>query len=570
MEMSEMFTSPDSTTMGYNGYEERTQQRGESTEGWENEPDPAVFGAGGAVGLSAYNGHETDEQWNKVGQAKVVYRAEHPLKSQKNTVKVEREMFREWLKSMYSETRTDTDEHVRELSAEPVARIPTMPHADDVLRQANNQEVYQADNSAICQPPIQAGSKVPISLGLSYTNMPQPVLVRSIDFSPSPAKTEHANISPSNQPVYQSLLPPSPKVTVTSHHSPGQNNYPVTTQYIAREDMAVDDVQGPSTCYENVGVTVQGTQPIIQTVPAYYSQGLNQTYPPPTSSTSSSTPPDSINALTTALTNAFTTVLTRVTPAAAANPQKRDLVKVGRYDGNTGWEMYWAQFQLVAKANQWGTNESAVQLAAALDGEARRVLLDLSPMDMADPQNIARAIERQFGDPTSSTTARRQFNERVRRDGEKLGVYAAELRHLARKAFPEFNEEQQFILAKEAFISGLTPLTLRRQVRLSNPVSWEEALERAQEVEQIFGEGMEPKLESRPRQPILSQPKLSPPPQLNPRPTAAQTNRNSPDLQFQICWSCGQRGHIQYHCPAGLGTRPNANQPAPGNGLGAE
>lgn len=43
----------------------------------------------------------------------------------------------------------------------------------------------------------------------------------------------------------------------------------------------------------------------------------------------------------------------------------------------------------------------------------------------------------------------------MRGEGEKLGVYAAELRHLDHKAFPEFTEDQRFILLKEAFISGL-------------------------------------------------------------------------------------------------------------------
>lgn len=116
-------------------------------------------------------------------------------------------------------------------------------------------------------------------------------------------------------------------------------------------------------------------------------------------------------------------------------------------------------------------------------------------------------IERQFGDPTSKSTARQLFKKRTRREGEKLGVYAAELRHLARKAFPEFSEEQRFILTKEAFISGLTPDKLWEQVPISKPLSWEGALELAQEVEQIFKEGRN----ARPYQPSRPEPFNSPP-----------------------------------------------------------
>ncbi len=108
-------------------------------------------------------------------------------------------------------------------------------------------------------------------------------------------------------------------------------------------------------------------------------------------------------------------------------------------------------------------------------------------MDMTDPQAIVCAIERQFRDPTSKSSARRLFNERKRREGEKLGVYAAELRHLARKSFPEFTEVQRFILLKEAFISGLKPDKLREQVQLSNPSSWEGALEVLQRSSRLTG-----------------------------------------------------------------------------------
>lgn len=171
--------------------------------------------------------------------------------------------------------------------------------------------------------------------------------------------------------------------------------------------MAVVGVPEPHTGHGNGEVTSQGAQP------AHTSQGLNQacTYPPPTADPPSHAAPDPTDSLTAGLTKAFTVALTRVTPAATASTQRRDQVKGGRYDGNMGWETYWAQFQVTAKSKQWDTIESPDQLATALDGEARRVLLDLSPMDMTDPQTIAQAIERPFGDPTSSVAVRWQINE---------------------------------------------------------------------------------------------------------------------------------------------------------------
>ena len=65
---------------------------------------------------------------------------------------------------------------------------------------------------------------------------------------------------------------------------------------------------------------------------------------------------------------------------------------------------------MIASANEWDGRECAVQLVAALEGDARRVLLDISFADMTDPWAVAAAVERQFGDPTSKMTARRRFN----------------------------------------------------------------------------------------------------------------------------------------------------------------
>lgn len=52
-------------------------------------------------------------------------------------------------------------------------------------------------------------------------------------------------------------------------------------------------------------------------------------------------------------------------------------VKVGRDDGLTSWETYCAQFKLLATANSWSPAGRAVQSISALEGEARRVLLDV-------------------------------------------------------------------------------------------------------------------------------------------------------------------------------------------------
>ncbi|MGH0151371.1 UNVERIFIED_CONTAM: hypothetical protein FKN15_020120 [Acipenser sinensis] len=168
---------------------------------------------------------------------------------------------------------------------------------------------------------------------------------------------------------------------------------------------------------------------------------------------------------------------------------RRVEVKAGRYDGRSDWEAYRAKFQIVAQANGWNQRERAVRLAAALEGEALRALLDLNEAELADSQAVLTALDRRFGSTEPAVNLRQRLASRSRQPGEKLGVFAAEVRYLARKGYPTFTAEAQEDLATEAFLRGLTPESLRQHVRLSAPTSLELALKQAKVVEEVLEEG---------------------------------------------------------------------------------
>ncbi|MGH0136769.1 UNVERIFIED_CONTAM: hypothetical protein FKN15_070942 [Acipenser sinensis] len=52
---------------------------------------------------------------------------------------------------------------------------------------------------------------------------------------------------------------------------------------------------------------------------------------------------------------------------------------------------------MAALANGWGPMEKAGQLAAALEGEARQILLDLSGEELASYEELATALKCHFG-----------------------------------------------------------------------------------------------------------------------------------------------------------------------------
>ncbi|MGH0148965.1 UNVERIFIED_CONTAM: hypothetical protein FKN15_013925 [Acipenser sinensis] len=123
----------------------------------------------------------------------------------------------------------------------------------------------------------------------------------------------------------------------------------------------------------------------------------------------------------------------------------KNVVKAGRYDGKYPWEAYQAKFKMAALTNGWGPTKKAEQLAAALEGEALQVLLDLGPDTM--------------------------------------------------RGYPECLPATQEDLAMEAFLCGLTPTALHQQVWLAAPTSLEFALAHAEWVDAVLEEGCFMKIE---------------------------------------------------------------------------
>ena len=118
---------------------------------------------------------------------------------------------------------------------------------------------------------------------------------------------------------------------------------------------------------------------------------------------SANQPGDLVPALTTALTAALVT-LQKPTPVPVPRGGR---IKLGCYDGLKSWETYCAQFELLATANECSPAERAVQLVSALEGEARRVLLDATTADVGNPQAIFIALKRRFGSSCDATEVQR-------------------------------------------------------------------------------------------------------------------------------------------------------------------
>ncbi|MGH0189298.1 UNVERIFIED_CONTAM: hypothetical protein FKN15_034551 [Acipenser sinensis] len=148
------------------------------------------------------------------------------------------------------------------------------------------------------------------------------------------------------------------------------------------------------------------------------------------------------------------------------------------------------------------------------------------------------------------------------------GQFAADVRYLARQAYPEFPTAIQEELATDAFLHGLTPGAVRNQVRLDTPQTLDAALARAKLAEVVLGE-QSPLPSTAKHPPRASTRRIQSTPMrsmgLEPSPDARNDLRLPGKPETRICWRCGQRGHLWHNCGTLPPTSPSLQ---PGNDMG--
>ena len=107
--------------------------------------------------------------------------------------------------------------------------------------------------------------------------------------------------------------------------------------------------------------------------------------------------------------------------AGSAAVARHLVARLPKFSGATPLEPYLAQLRIAARYYGWGMDESAAQLALALEGTALQVLLDLAPADQRDLHALTLALERRFGQRRVVSHSRELLTSRRRREGERFG-----------------------------------------------------------------------------------------------------------------------------------------------------
>ena len=152
------------------------------------------------------------------------------------------------------------------------------------------------------------------------------------------------------------------------------------------------------------------------------------------------------------------------------------------YDGQSSWEAYKLQFEMLAQLNGWNETQKATYLAVSLRGTALTVLTNLPPGQHSDFKSLLSALDNGFGTAHQTELNRVKLRNRTRRE-ESLPELAGDIECLSRLAYPDAAPGMIDVLAKDQFIDAITDKDIRLRIRQNKPTSLREALEHALELE---------------------------------------------------------------------------------------
>ncbi|VEN64638.1 unnamed protein product, partial [Callosobruchus maculatus] len=89
-----------------------------------------------------------------------------------------------------------------------------------------------------------------------------------------------------------------------------------------------------------------------------------------------------------------------LTAAAPAFPDRHSgvVAKPYPYNGKTSWDIYYMQFENIARMNNWSNEEKACVLTSMLRDSAAAILENLCSSDLRDYDKITSALRLRFGD----------------------------------------------------------------------------------------------------------------------------------------------------------------------------
>ena len=213
-----------------------------------------------------------------------------------------------------------------------------------------------------------------------------------------------------------------------------------------------------------------------------------------------------------------------------------------QFDGNKiEWCDYLKHFEVVALWNKWNDSQKAQQLVMSFDGDALKLLGELSAETLNSYALLVQELNRRYDPAERAEAWKIEFRNRSRKTNESITQYAQALNRLVQKAFPQMPTTAQEQWVVDQFTFGLGSYELKKHVQFGHPKSLNEAISLAIEFE-AFESGMKDKF----KKPI---PKGEVSVLAQQTPSASETqSKNKNDKSEIVCFYCKKVGHMKKDC----------------------
>ena len=171
--------------------------------------------------------------------------------------------------------------------------------------------------------------------------------------------------------------------------------------------------------------------------------------------------------------------------AARTAPAPAKEVKVPKFDGSRAWAVFIAQFQSAATSNEWDDEEKGRRLLNALKGSAADLVQTLPVGEYLNYESLRTRLQQHFDPAQRILVAEAELDRRVQKPSETLQAFGADVLSMTRVAYPTWPEDAVQTMARKTFIAGLADSEVRREVRLRQPTSFNDALVAALHIDSV-------------------------------------------------------------------------------------
>ncbi|CAC5426694.1 unnamed protein product [Mytilus coruscus] len=139
-------------------------------------------------------------------------------------------------------------------------------------------------------------------------------------------------------------------------------------------------------------------------------------------------------------------------------PQSNNISKAKKpptFDGNTGWQDYLVQFEMVAAVNNWDDHTKAYELTTNLRGIAQGIVTEIEPFKRFDYTYLVSALTSPFEPVNQENMYKVQMNSYYIKSGQTLPEMAQDIRRISRLAYPTAPVDTRNQLGKDCFVRAL-------------------------------------------------------------------------------------------------------------------